>query len=42
MPAALLRGEPLPPLPGVGATSSLPASLPVASSAAQAGPRSHS
>lgn len=38
---ALLRDEPLPQLPGVGATSSLPASLPTTSAAAQAGPRSH-
>jgi len=39
--SALLQGEPLPQLPGVGATSTLPASLPADSSAAQAGPRSH-
>jgi thiol-disulfide isomerase/thioredoxin len=40
--AALLQGEPLPQLPGVGATSSLPASLPpTAAAATQAGPRSH-
>jgi thiol-disulfide isomerase/thioredoxin len=37
--SALLQGEPLPQLPGVGATSLLPASVPAA--AAQAGPRSH-
>ena len=38
---ALLQGEPLPALPGVGAVSSLPASLQPGSSATQAGPRSH-
>ncbi len=38
---ALLRAEPLPQLPGVGAISTLPASLPAASAAVQAGPRSH-
>ncbi|QPN62221.1 thioredoxin domain-containing protein [Synechococcus sp. CBW1004] len=37
---ALLQGEPLPQLPGVGATSRLPASVPAAV-ATQAGPRSH-
>jgi thiol-disulfide isomerase/thioredoxin len=39
--SALLQGEPLPQLPGVGATSTLPASVPPASAAVQAGPRSH-
>lgn len=39
--SALLQGQPLPQLPGVGATSTLPASLPAAAAAAQAGPRSH-
>jgi len=39
--SALLRAEPLPQLPGVGATSALPVSLPAAPGAAQAGPRSH-
>lgn len=39
--AALLQGEPLPQLPGVGLTSSLPAGLSPASAATQAGPRSH-
>ncbi len=39
--SALLRGESLPQLPGLGATSTLPASLPTASAAVQAGPRSH-
>jgi thiol-disulfide isomerase/thioredoxin len=38
---ALLQGDPLPQLPGVGATSALPASLPTESAATQAGPRSH-
>ena len=39
--SALLQGDPLPQLPGVGATSALPASLPPAATTAQAGPRSH-
>lgn len=39
--SALLKGEPLPPLAGVGATSTLPASLPGGPAVAQAGPRSH-
>lgn len=39
--SALLEGVPLPQLPGVGATSTLPASLPGGPAAAQAGPRSH-
>jgi thiol:disulfide interchange protein len=39
--SALLQAEPLPQLPGVGATSALPASQPEASAPVQAGPRSH-